>query len=156
MPFLKKRNDAIVAVIFLSFSICYALAAKRLPKAHLEEVIEANVYPLVLAVLLAALSLLLFFRSLRGRELDNTGWLPSKEIIRQILFLFSALIVYIVLFRTLGYLVATILFMAGTLKFIDRRRTAFSVVFLSLLVSGICYALFVVIFRIPVPSGILI
>jgi hypothetical protein len=146
----------VVAVIFLSFSICYALAAERLPRAHLEEVIEANVYPFVLAVFLASLSLVLLFRSFRAVQAAVGGWLPPKEIVRQIVFLFAALIVYIFLFRTLGYLTSTVLFMAGTLRFIDRRRSFANVILLSLLVSGICYGLFVILFQIPVPRGILI
>ena len=123
---------------------------------YLEEVIEANVYPFVLAVLLAALSFFLLFRSFRTGQAGGGGWLPAKEIILQIVFLFSALIVYLLLFRTVGYLSATVLFMAGTLRFIDRSRSFGSVILLSLLVSGICYVLFVILFQIPVPRGILI
>ncbi len=155
-PFIKSRNDAVIAIIFLLFSIFYGIGAQHLPKAHLEEVIEANVYPFVLAALLAGLSLSLLFRSFRARQRRVENWIPSKGIVRQILFLFAALIVYIFLFRTAGYLTGTILFMVGTLRFIDRQRSFVNVIFLSLLVSGICYALFVVLFQIPVPPGILV
>ena len=154
-PLIKHRSDALVAVIFLMFSAFYGIGAQQLPKAHLEEVIEANVYPLVLAALLAGLSLSLLLRSFKSRgSVEN--WLPSKEIVHQILFLFAALIIYLFLFRTIGYLAGTILFMVGTLRFIDRRRSFVNVIFLSLLVSGICYVLFVVLFQIPVPAGVLL
>jgi hypothetical protein len=155
-PLVKNKNDVVVAIIFLLFSIIYGIGAKHLPKAHLEEVIEANVYPLVLAALLAGLSLSLLLRSLRIRQRGVENRFPSKEIVRQIMFLFAALIIYIFLFRTIGYLSGTILFMAGTLRFIDRRRSFVNVIFLSLLVSGICYVLFVVLFRIPVPHGMIV
>ncbi len=154
-PLTKNRNDALVADIFLMFSVFYGIGARNLPKAHLEEVIEANVYPLVLAALLAGLSVSLLLRSLRTRQPSAEGRFPSKEIARQILFLFAALIIYILLFRTIGYLAGTILFMVGTLRFMDRSRSLVSVIFLSLLVSGICYVLFVVLFQIPVPPGII-
>ncbi len=154
-PFIKNKNDAWLAVIFLLFSGFYAIGAQHLPRAHLEEVIEANVYPLVLAALLAGLSLSLLLRSFKSRQRSVENWLPSKEIVHQILFLFMALILYIVLFRTIGYLVGTILFMVGTLRFVDRSRSFVNVIFLSLLVSGICYVLFVVLFQIPVPPGII-
>ncbi len=155
-PLIKCRSDALVAVIFLMFSVFYGIGAQQLPKAHLEEVIEANVYPLVLAALLAALSVSLLLRSLRTRQPSVESRFPSKEIVRQILFLFAALIIYVFLFRTVGYLVSTILFMAGTLRFIDRRRSFVNVIFLSLLVSGICYVLFIILFQIPVPAGVLL
>ncbi len=154
-PLIKRRSDALVAVIFLMFSVFYGIGAQQLPKAHLEEVIEANVYPLVLAALLAALSVSLLLRSFRTRQPSAENPFPSREIIRQILFLFAALIIYILLFRTIGYLTGTILFMVGTLRFMDRSRSLVSVIFLSLLVSGICYVLFVVLFQIPVPPGII-
>jgi putative tricarboxylic transport membrane protein len=154
-PLIQNRNDAVVAVLFLLFSIGYGVAAQRLPKAHLEEVIEANVYPFVLAVLLAALSLSLLFRSFRAKHNSVDHWLPSREIAHQIVFLFAALTVYLLLFRILGYLTSTILFMVGTLKVIDRNRSLANVILLSFLVSGISYALFIVLFQIPVPRGIL-
>lgn len=152
---VRNRNDIIVSVILLVFAAVYAIAADRLPRAHLAEVIEANVYPLVLAALLAALSLILLVRSCRSRQAQTNGWLPTRAIGKQIVFLFVALIVYLVLFRSVGYLVATIVFMAGTLKFIDRSRSWLSVALISLLVSAVCYALFVILFQIPVPSGVL-
>jgi putative tricarboxylic transport membrane protein len=155
MPFVKNRNDAVAAAIFLLFSVVYGISAEHLPKAHLEEVIEANVYPFVLAVLLAALSLLLLFRSFSARQESASSWLPAKEIVLQILFLFAALAAYILLFRTLGYLSSTLLFMVGTLKFIDRKRSLLNVILLSLFISGICYGLFVILFQIPVPRGLL-
>ncbi len=155
-PLIKHRSDALAAVIFLMFSVFYGIGAQHLPKAHLEEVIEANVYPLVLAALLAGLSVSLLLRSLRTRQPSVENRFPSWEIVRQILFLFAALIIYLFLFRTIGYLVGTILFMAGTLRFIDRRRSFVNVIFLSLLVSGICYVLFIILFQIPVPAGVLL
>jgi putative tricarboxylic transport membrane protein len=154
-PLIQNRNDAVVAVLFLLFSIGYGVAAQHLPKAHLEEVIEANVYPFVLAVLLAVLSLSLLFRSFMAKQYSVAHWLPPREFAHQIVFLFAALTVYILLFRILGYLTSTILFMVGTLKFIDRNRSLANVILLSLLVSGISYALFIVLFQIPVPRGIL-
>ncbi len=144
-----------VAVILLSFSIVYGIGAQHLPKAHLEEVIEANVYPFVLAVLLAGLSLLLLLRSLRANERSIGSWLPPRDIVCQIVFLFAALTAYVVLFQTLGYLASTVLFMVGTLKFIDRRRSLINVILFSVLISGISYALFVILLQIPVPRGFL-
>ena len=79
MPFVKNRNDAVVAVIFLLFSIAYGIGAQHLPKAHLEEVIEANVYPFVLAILLAALSLLLLFGASGPDKRAPVAGFPPKK-----------------------------------------------------------------------------
>ena len=154
-PVVKSRSDAVMGFVLLLFSVWYALGALSLPKVHLDEVIEPNVYPLVLAVVLALLSLFLLLKSFRAQQNGLKNWLPPKEIARQIIFLFAALAAYILLFRTLGYFTSTFLFMVGTLKFIDRNRSLANVILLSLLVSGISYALFIVLFQIPVPRGIL-
>ncbi len=151
----KDRTESAVGIFLILFSIWYGIKAWSLPKVHFEEVIEPNVYPLVLSVLLSLLSIFLLLRGLRSKQRHLSRWAPPIEVARQIIFLFAALAVYTLLFRTLGYLTSTILFMGGTLKFIDRRRSFLNVILISLLVSGISYGLFILIFQIPVPRGIL-
>jgi hypothetical protein len=154
--FTKDRTDPVVGIVLILLSIWYGIGARSLPKVHFEEVIEPNVYPLVLSAVLLLLSILLLLRGLRGKQRYLNSWVPPIEVARQIIFLFAALAVYILLFRTLGYLTSTILFMGGTLKFIDRGRSSFNVILISLLVSAISYGLFIFIFQIPVPRGILL
>jgi len=152
----RSRTDIIMSLLLLSLSLWYGAKAWAMPEMHFKQVIEASVYPLALAGGLFLLSLVLLFKGLRTKPGIPKSWLPSREILVQICFLFVALAAYIFMFKTLGYLTSTILFMIGTLRFIDRSRPVISVVLISLLVSGISYGLFALLFKMPMPPGILI
>lgn len=152
-----NRTDLIAGLVLFIFAVWYGAAAWMLPKVQLQDVIDSYVYPLVLAVVLSLLSLGLIFKSLRADAEEPSGSrLPSGKMLLAIAFIFAALIAYIVLFQTLGYLTSTILFMISVLKFMDRTRSFWNILILSVLVSGVCYVLFAVLFRIQIPAGILV
>ncbi len=118
--------------------------------------IDSHVYPLALAGVLGLLSLGLMLKSLWTGQGGIQGWVPSKQVIGQILILFVGPMAYIFFFQKLGYLTSTALFMTGILKSMDRKRSLLSILLLSVLVAGGCYGLFVLLFHIQVPPGILI
>ncbi len=122
----------------------------------MQDVIDSHVYPMVLASVLALLSLGLMVKGFRDGKEKAEDWIPSRKEIRQIFFLFLALIAYIFVFQKLGYLSSTVFFMVLILKLMDRKRSGLRILALSLLVSGVCYLLFVLLFKIQVPAGILI
>jgi putative tricarboxylic transport membrane protein len=150
-------TDLVAGLVLFLFAVWYGAAAWMLPKVQMQDVIDSYVYPLVLAVALSFLSLGLILKSLRGGAAELSGSrLPSGKMLRAIVFIFAALIAYIVIFQQLGYLASTILFMIVVLKFMDRTRSFWNILILSVLVSGVCYVLFVILFRIQIPAGILI
>ena len=152
-----NRIDLITGLVLFLFAVWYGAAAWMLPKVQMQDVIDSYVYPFALAVVLGLLSLGLIFKSVRGKMGESGVCLfPSGKGLREIAFIFASLILYIVLFQRLGYLTSTILFMGFVLKFMDRSRSLGKVLLLSILVSGVCYILFVHLFRVPVPAGILI
>lgn len=154
-----NRNDLIAGLVIMIFAAWYGFEAWTLPQNLMRPgksfQIGPHVYPLLLAAVLFLLSLGLVIGNLRSSGGGTKAWLPSGEIVGQIIFIFIALAAYIILFQTLGYLVSTLLFMIATLKFIDRQRSLGSILFISALVSVSCYVLFVYMFKIPVPEGIL-
>ena len=152
-----NRTDLVAGLVLFLFAVWYGAAAWTLPKVQLQDVIDCYVYPLALAVALSLLSLGLIFKSLLGGAAEpSESRLPSGKVLRTIAFIFAALIAYVVLFQKLGYLASTILFMIVVLKFMDRTRSFWNILILSVLVSGVCYVLFIYLFSIPIPAGILI
>jgi hypothetical protein len=150
------RTDFLTGVILFLFAAWYGVQAWRLPRVHLQDVIDSHVYPMVLSFVLGLLSVGLMLKGLWKGEKQRGSWLPSKKALGQIFFLFLALIAYILLFQNLGYISSSIIFMVGILKFLDRQRSLLAILILSLLISGVCYTLFVYLFNIQVPPGILI
>jgi len=152
-----NRTELITGCSLLFFAVCYGVGAWMLPKVKMQDVIDSYVYPLVLAVVLGFLSLGLILKALRGGDAEAGGsGLPTGKMLRAIAFIFVMLILYIFLFQMLGYLTSTILFMIAVLKYLDRRRPLWSILLLSVLIAGVCYGLFVHLFRIQIPAGILI
>ncbi len=149
-------TDFITGLILFFVAVGYGLEAWRLPRVHLQDVIDSHVYPLVLAGVFGLLSLGLIIKSFWSKEEGRKSWLPSKKVVKQILFLFLGLSAYIFFFQKLGYITSTLLFMTGILKFMDRTRPLWHILLLSLFVAGACYGLFVLLFNIQVPSGIFI
>ncbi len=151
-----NRTDFITGLILFFVAVGYGFEAWRLPRVHLQDVIDSHVYPLVLAGAFGLLSLGLILKSFWSKEEGMKGWLPPKKVVKQILFLFLGLSAYIFFFQKLGYITSTLLFMMGILKFLDRTRPLWHILLLSLFVAGACYGLFVLLFNIQVPSGIFI
>ena len=150
------RTNFITGLTLFFLAAGYGVEAWRLPRVHLQDVIDSHVYPMVLASVLGLLSLGLMGKGFRNGKEKAEDWVPSRKIIRQIFFLFLALIAYIFVFQKLGYLSSTVFFMVAILKLMDRKRSGWGILALSLLVSGVCYLLFVLFFKIQVPAGILI
>ena len=151
-----NRTDFITGLTLFFLAAGYGVEAWRLPRVHLQDVIDSHVYPMVLASVLGLLSLGLMVKGFRNGKEKAEDWVPSRKEIRQIFFLFLALIAYIFVFQKLGYLSSTFFFMVLILKLMDRKRSGLRILALSLLVSGVCYLLFVLFFKIQVPAGILI
>jgi len=151
-----NRTDFITGLTLFFLAAGYGVEAWRLPRVHLQDVIDSHVYPMVLASVLGLLSLGLMVKGFRNGKEKAEDWVPSRKEIRQIFFLFLALIAYIFVFQKLGYLSSTVFFMVTILKLMDRKRSGWGILALSLLVSGVCYLLFVLFFKIQVPAGILI
>ncbi len=150
------RTDFITGLTLFFLAAGYGVEAWRLPRVHLQDVIDSHVYPMVLASVLGLLALGLMAKGLRQGKEKAEDWLPSRKGIQQIFFLFLALIAYIVVFQKLGYLSSTFLFMVVILKLMHGKHSSLGILALSLLISGVCYLLFVLFFKIQVPAGILI
>ena len=151
-----NRTEFLTGGILFFFAAWYGVQAWMLPRVHLQDVIDSHVYPLVLSFALGLLSVGLMLKGALKAEERKGSWLPSKKALGQIIFIFLALIAYILLFQNLGYISSSIIFMVGILKFLDRQRSLLSILILSLMISGVCYTLFVYLFNIQVPPGILI
>ena len=152
-----NRTELITGCSLFFFAVWYGVGAWMLPKVKMQDVIDSYVYPLALAVVLGFLSLGLILKALRGGDAEAGGsGLPTGKMLRNIAFIFAMLILYIFFFQVLGYLTSTIFFMIVVLKYLDRGRSLWSILLLSVLIAGVCYALFVFLFRIQIPAGILI
>ena len=105
--------------------------------------------------IMGILSIILFFQSLRGTGETEEMVSPfSGLLLSRVFSVLGVIFVYIILLKTLGYLIDTFLLMAS-LFFITGLRTWWQFIPFSAFTSLVSYYLFFKIFNCPLPQGIL-
>jgi len=112
-------KDRIGGLIFLALSIAYGYSVTLIPMYPGDEyeVFTAKTLPTALAIIGAVLSLFLIFSS-RGEEksaIPNLDWTIAVKLL-------SLMVVYGVILESLGFLVATTLFLLSGYWMLGERR----------------------------------
>jgi putative tricarboxylic transport membrane protein len=144
-----KRSGSITGVLFLALAIAAFYEALKLPFG-LVSAPQPGFFPAILSVLLAAAALLVLAEAFtagqeRAAVQEQVSW-------KRIGLAVGALIAFALLFESLGYVVATFLFVVFLLRAVDRTtwRLAVGVAFCAALFS---YLLFGLLLRSPLPVG---
>ncbi|HSE85218.1 MAG TPA: tripartite tricarboxylate transporter TctB family protein [Candidatus Binatia bacterium] len=104
-------------------------------------------FPFWAGVALALLSLISLFRSLKKRDMLSLCGLKSSKL----LLVTGALLAYLLLLDTLGFLTVTFLFLLLLFR-LEYRRWGFSAV-LALIGAGSCFAIFQLWLKTQLPAG---
>ena len=115
---------------------------------------EAGFWPLILAILLTALSLIHLGKTLKDKVKERNPFLALSGGLKRIGIVVGALIAFAFLFERLGYLLSVFLLMGFLLRVIKPLRL-WLVLSVALLSSVISYLLFGVLLSTPLPHGIL-
>ena len=122
--------DKWIAALFLAGSVVYGIAAFNYPLLPFERNMPflPSTLPMVLSVLAALLSLVILV-SPRGEPDEKGDVLGSIDLkhfreykVGQALMLISAMILYALALRPIGFLAATTLFLAGTGWILGERK----------------------------------
>ena len=141
------------------FGLCMVLLSSFLTIQSFRYPADSSLFPRFLAVLLLALSLLLFMRTLKqSRKVKvqrpplkvSPEWLKSTPV-----RVFGATAAYIAMTSVLGFIVSTALFIFGVISFLDRKRWKTGLLY-GVCYSLILYAAFRFVLGATLPSGWLI
>lgn len=150
-----NRLDQLVAVFLILFGGWMAATGMDLGIQQ-GTTPGAGLFPLILGLMIAGLSVINLYRSLRGLEVLDSG-MARADLIR-ILLLNAILIVAVLLVDLLGLTLATGLSMLGIGLVLAPQRSPGFVVKLgivSIATAGLCLILFERVLAVPIPSGIL-
>jgi putative tricarboxylic transport membrane protein len=142
------------ALILLALAIATVGYGSKLPFGKLSSP-QAGFFPVLIAILLAVLSLILLGQALQGRQEKQTPSPPKLAWGGKALFLtVGVLFAFTLFFEYLGYLISTFLLMAFLLGAIGSKKwwVMFLVAFFTTMIS---YLLFGVLLNTPLPSGLL-
>jgi putative tricarboxylic transport membrane protein len=147
-----RRTNIISAVTLLGLALATLLEASKLPLGRLNAP-QAGFFPLILALLLAIFSLVLLAQSIGGAE-EKSAAFQEAAIWKKIVLSLAALVVFGVLFESLGYIISTFLFIAFLLRAVERQKWSLVVV-VAFLTSLTTYLVFGLFLNTPLPGGIL-
>ena len=120
--------DRWIAILFLAISLVYGYAAYNYPLLPFERnmVFLPNTLPMVLSVLAVIVALIIVISPRATKDADGLGDIDFARVrkfkIAQTLGLVSALVLYALLLRPIGFLAATALFIVGTSIILGERK----------------------------------
>jgi putative tricarboxylic transport membrane protein len=150
--------DVVAGGFMFVFAVAYLAAAFAIPESSFENApVGPKAVPIAIGVALAVASLALAIRGfLKGGSVRDTA--PGADIppqdLRKLGVVALLLLAYILIFVPLGYALSTFLFMLAATTYLDHehwiRNLVYAVVF-----SVVVYSIFVFVFGVQLPAGIL-
>jgi len=148
-----RRTNVISAVTLLALALAALLEASKLTFGTLSSP-QAGFFPLVLAIFLAIFSLVLIAQAISGPKEASDASGGGSAIWKKIVLAVAALVVFGVLFESLGYIISTFLFIAFLLRAVEQQKWSLVVV-VAFLTSLTTYLVFGLLLNTPLPRGIL-
>ena len=158
---IKNIVDTVVAGLILLGSICLWLVADNFPTFEKYKNVDSDFWPKVVLLVIAAASIPVFYQSVRkllaNRNLHKEQTkepIPQEEVdVKRIIIMATISITYLLIFRTIGFLIATVLFLALSSWLLGIRKKIVLFSFPLLFTTGITL-LFVKLLNLPLPRGI--
>jgi hypothetical protein len=140
-------------LIFLVIGILYLIGSLLLPIGT-SAAPKGGLFPLIVAIFLVAMSIALIAGFLKGRSgaVEAVEAFPQGKDRNRVLAVASALIVYSLLLKPIGYLVSTVGLM-GAIVYLLGLRGWIKVALTAILTGVLSYYLFAFILEVPLPRG---
>lgn len=147
-----KPSDRKSSAFWMAFSVVVILLSLNLPIGKLAAP-GAGFLPLLAGGLMFLLSLGLFVQTFFGKE-ERPRAFWAKEGAGKVFWILLSLLLYGGLLERLGFILSTFLLMAFLLAMIGKQRKTL-VLFVSLLSSLGCFAVFQLWLNVQLPKGVL-
>jgi putative tricarboxylic transport membrane protein len=148
-----KRSNLIINSIWIVFSLAVCLESWRLDAGSLHAP-GPGFLPFITGLLLGILAVIAFIQALREKPSQDKSFLSFGNYLIKVGVLAGALIVYVLLLNTLGFLVGTFLLLLFLFRIME--PLGWKTVFLaSLITLAAVYLLFDVFLGTRLPTGIL-
>ena len=154
----RVDSDVVAGGFMFVFAVGYLAAAFAIPESSFENTpVGPKAVPIAIGVALATASLALAIRGFvwgRSRREAASGDEAPPQDLRKLGVVALMLLGYILIFVPLGYAISTFLFMLAVTTYLDRehwmRNLVYAVVF-----SVVVYSIFVYVFGVQLPAGVL-
>lgn len=147
------RTGVLSAVTLLAIALAALLEASKLPFGRLSSP-QAGFFPLILAIFLAIFSVVLMTQAISGTKEEARASLTGSPIWKRTVLAVGALVVFGVVFESLGYVITTFLFIAFLLRAVEQQKWSLVVV-VAFFTSLATYLVFGLLLNTPLPGGII-
>ena len=146
-----------LAAVIIIVAAIYPFADAGLRTARIGDPLGPKAFPALVGGCLILSAVLLVFETLaKRRTLEDRTIEPRTKDEKHLVLVMIGMVVwsglYYYVFETLGYLIATPLFLFGLLSYFNQRKYLTNVL-VALGFTGIVYLLFSILLGVPLPSG---
>jgi putative tricarboxylic transport membrane protein len=150
---MSINREQKVAIGLSLFAVIYIVGAWRLPRFSLgTTVVDSYVFPMLIGFVLLGLSILYFFSAGKSKTPDKPFWegIDVKIVVKMI----AACFVYAFVLGFLGFVIATSLFLAGSMWMLGTKGWG-KLVVTPIAFSLVVYLLFVNFLNVPLAQGLM-
>lgn len=155
---MHKRLEAVTGLFLLVFSGVVYYGVKDFPTGTAKEGMGARLFPLLLVILLALLSVFLVAQGLiRGKENSEEAEVSPPLLgphLKTPIVLIVLLVLYLLILEPLGFLIGTPVFLIVVMRLLgsDWKTSALAAVSF----TAFIYLVFSLIFQVPLPTASLL
>ena len=144
-------KDIISSIFIIILSITVFCVATPLGEGSSNLSSNAGLFPQIISLFLGLLGVSLLIQAMIKTEKKKI--LFNKRVFIKVITLICILVVYVPTLQILGYLLATIVFLFVVMVFLGQsiKKTSIHTV----IISGSLYVIFALLFKVPLPTGIL-
>ncbi len=158
---VKNVMEVIVATVMFLGSIFLWFVADQFPSFEKYANVDSDFWPKTVLVVIALTSLPILYQSIRklisvknSPEIQLEENIPKEKVnVKRIILMASVTIAYLLGFRIIGFLIATIIFLVMSIWLLGVRKKKVLVLFPVLFTTGITL-LFVKLLSLPLPRGV--
>jgi putative tricarboxylic transport membrane protein len=143
-----KNRDLTIGIVLLVFSVWVYFTAQKIPVGKISGM-PPTFFPSFLAIVLGLLSIMLITKAIKevvaGAEQEY-----EKQDLKRVLLIILALSLYIVLFKHIGFILLTILYLTAMMLLLNAGRLI-KIIPISIIITFSVYYIFGTLFRVPLP-----
>ncbi|MGG3495471.1 tripartite tricarboxylate transporter TctB family protein [Peribacillus simplex] len=145
---MDVKFDRFASVAFLAVGVLFMIGSRKLSSSSYGSSVGPDIFPFVLGLVLAALSIRLFYEAYRSRRQESS---KEKLEYKPFIIIFISTLIYILTLETIGYVITTFLFLFVCFQTMERNKWVTSFI-ISAGFSGIVYFLFVNVLKGTLPG----
>jgi putative tricarboxylic transport membrane protein len=133
---MNRTFDRYAGIVFLIVGALFIIESTKISTSAYGSNIGANIFPLVLGILLCLLSLRLVYESFRIKHAENH---KEKLDYKRFGIIFAAAVLYAYFLEDVGFVIGTFLFLMIAFQTMQRGRIWVSLVIASVFSYGVYY-----------------